>query len=111
MFALLAVSLGCKLRHPLVGMHCEAGVKDGVPQPGGHCVDIHEDGSLTIVSQYTKRYSYRPTSTKGRYDLVPEAKAVGFIEHDASDRWLYVTFLDDPSRRRGYRDDMPGFLY
>jgi hypothetical protein len=114
-FLLLAVGVaGCKLSHPLVGMHCEGGVDGDGRGHGGDCVDIKPDLSAHFASLYQYKFTLRPTATKGRYDLVHEGKAIGIVEHDPRDRWLYVTFKEAPpgsgmlpGSRNGYRDDMP----
>jgi hypothetical protein len=115
-FLLLAVATaGCKLSHPLVGMHCQGGVDDHGRSQGGDCIDVKPDLTARFSTAYEYTFTLRPTGTKGRYDLVHEGKTVGIVEHDPKDRWLYVTITEAPAGgkmragdRRGYRDDMPG---
>ena len=117
---------GCK-RHPLIGLHCEGGVKDGDRPQGGDCIDIKANkpdtnpdtvGSAVIASAYKVTFVVRRTSTPGKYELRYDDRAMGFIEHSDVDLWLHVTLTEVPKdaerlevgKRMAFRDDMPSIF-
>lgn len=69
MFLVLAVAAGCKLSHPLVGMHCAGGVDSDGRSQDGDCIDIKPDLTARLSSAHEYSFTLRPTGTKGRYDM------------------------------------------